>query len=199
MYEKFGKRGFDIVISLIGITLLLPVFVVIALVILVWHGQPVLFRQSRVGRNRQNFKILKFRTMSIGEPDSDEFEAGNISRIMSIGSILRRTKLDELPQFLNVLRGDMSLVGPRPEVRSWTQIYESRWDQVLSVRPGITDWAAIEFKNEELLLSRATDSQAVYRDLVLPKKLDHYEKYVANVGIREDFKILFFTVVSLFK
>jgi lipopolysaccharide/colanic/teichoic acid biosynthesis glycosyltransferase len=155
------------------------------------QGRPVLFRQQRVGRDGKAFLMAKFRTMT-EQPDAEagSFDPGRQSRSTRFGVVLRRAKLDELPQLWNVLFGDMSLVGPRPEVRRWVQVYPERWARVLTIRPGITDLASIEFRSEEDVLARTPDPEATYRDVVLPRKLDYYERYIAERSFRGDCRIL---------
>jgi len=131
--------------------------------------------------------------------ESGEFDAGDTSRVTSVGRFLRKTKLDELPQLWNVLKGDMSLVGPRPEVRKWVEVYPERWARVLTVRPGITDPASIEFRHEEKLLATSQDPERTYRDEILPRKLALYEQYVATWSFWGDIAILiktFWTVLT---
>lgn len=159
---------------------------------------PVYFRQERKGYSGRTFKLIKFRTMSVAQnSEKGSFDIGDKSRITPLGRILRKTKIDELPQLINVLKGDMSLVGPRPEVKKWTEVYPEKWDIVLSVKPGITDNASIEFRNEEEILSTAEDPEAMYRDVVLPRKLDLYIDYVNNHSFRGDLKIIFKTIVTV--
>jgi lipopolysaccharide/colanic/teichoic acid biosynthesis glycosyltransferase len=161
----FVKRTFDVVVSLFALTILAPVLGAIALGVLATSPGGVLFRQVRMGRANRPFNIVKFRTMSV-VPDAAKgrFDPGRDGdRITPIGRWLRKTKLDELPQFWNVLRGEMSLVGPRPEVPRWTEVYPERWEVVLSVRPGITDPASIEYRHEEALLAAAEDLAVLLR------------------------------------
>ena len=122
------------------------------------------------------------------------FDVGSSARVTRVGKLLRKTKLDEFPQLWNVLVGDMSLVGPRPEVRKWVEAYPDRWSKVLAVRPGITDPASIEFRNEEELLAAAPGPETCYRDVILPRKLDLYERYVATQSLGGDIGILFRTM-----
>lgn len=162
---------------------------------------PIFFIQQRIGQFGKPFKLLKFRTMKVATgKSSGSFDAGDGSRITPLGRFLRRTKLDELPQLINVLRGDMSLVGPRPEVKQWTAVYPEKWKIVHSVRPGITDNASIEFRNEEQLLAASDYPIATYREIVLPRKLDLYIEYVNNQSFLVDITIILKTIkVVLFK
>jgi len=134
-----------------------------------------------------------------GNVDGGSFEAGNASRVTRVGRFLRKTKLDELPQLWNVLKGDMALVGPRPEVRKWVEVYPERWAKVLTIRPGITDPASIEFRNEEEVLANATDPQDYYRSVILPRKLAMYEQYVATRSFWGDLGILVKTALAVVK
>ena len=183
-----------------GLMLLGPLLLLLALAIRASSGSPILFRQIRVGRGGQNFWLLKFRTMSVKVgSEHGSFDAGKGQRVTSIGRLLRKTKLDELPQLWNVLIGDMSLVGPRPEVRKWVAAYPERWAFVHTVRPGITDPASIEFRNEEDLLARSPDPERTYREEILPRKLALYEQYVQTRSFIRDIKLIFATFVALFK
>ncbi|MCG8582520.1 MAG: sugar transferase [Bacteroidales bacterium] len=192
------KRFADIIISIILISLLWPLMLLITLSLLITEGQPVFFLQYRVGKNRQLFQIYKFRTMRLkAGTENGSFDAGNNKRVTPIGAVLRKTKLDELPQLFNVIMGQMSIVGPRPEVEMWTKVYSERWDIVLAIKPGITDTASLEFKNEETLLAQSADPEKTYREIILPKKLDSYETYVYSHSFLGDMKLLGKTAYSL--
>ena len=185
------KRFFDILAAAVGLIVLSPVLLITAIAILMLDGWPVLFFHERVGRNGRTFKLLKLRTMTVLKTgEKGGFDAGNRKRVTPIGRFLRRTKMDELPQLWNVLVGDMSMVGPRPEVRKWTLVYPERWAFVQSVRPGITDPAAIAFRNEEDILAAAADPEKAYRLEVLSQKLDMYEMYVKTRSFGGDLKII---------
>lgn len=156
---------------------------------------PAFFIQNRIGLKGQMFNLFKFRSMSVvSDKNKGSFDAGDGSRITPLGKILRKTKLDELPQLINVLKGDMSIVGPRPEVKQWTEVYPEKWKIVHSVKPGITDNASIEFRNEEETLSQSDDPIKTYRDVILPRKLDLYIDYVNNQSFWGDLKIIFKTI-----
>lgn len=131
--------------------------------------------------------------------EKGSFDAGSSRRVTNVGRILRRTKMDELPQLWNVLKGDMSLVGPRPEVRKWVEVYPERWSEVLTVRPGITDPASIVFRHEEEILARSENPEAAYRDEILPRKLDLYQQYVRTRSFGGDLLILMKTLVALLR
>jgi len=158
----------------------------------------VLFRQTRVGRNGKDFILNKFRTMTFSEEGSKgSFDVGNKSRVTRIGSILRKTKLDELPQLWNVFKGDMSFVGPRPEVRQWVDVYPERWARILTVKPGITDPASIYYRNEEELLALSDDPVIYYRDHILLHKLALYEDYVRTRSFCGDIYLILETIFTV--
>jgi lipopolysaccharide/colanic/teichoic acid biosynthesis glycosyltransferase len=170
----------------------------IMLSLLIFDGRPVLFSQRRVGINGSDFMLNKFRTMRLKQGSSnDTFDAGDQSRITKSGFFLRKTKLDELPQLWNVLIGDMSIVGPRPEVQKWVDAYPDRWAKVLMIKPGITDPASIYYRNEEELLAKAADPEAYYRDHILPHKLDLYEEYVMTRSFCGDIYLILKTILSI--
>lgn len=193
-----AKRAWDILAALAGLLLLWPAMLLVALLIVVTDGRPVLFRQKRVGIHGTDFMLLKFRSMTPSkEAENGSFEAGSQSRVTSVGRLLRRTKIDELPQLWNVLLGSMSLVGPRPEVRKWVQVYPERWEIVLTVRPGITDPASIVYRDEEELLAKSSSPETTYRDIILPHKLDLYEAYVLRRTFWGDISILARTFLAV--
>lgn len=194
------KRIMDVLCSLAGLVVLLPVLAVIAALVLLTSGRPVIFRQRRVGALGRDFTLFKFRTMTVRYgTEQGSFDAGSTTRVTGAGRVLRKTKLDELPQLWNVLLGDMSLVGPRPEVRKWVEAYPERWAKVLTIRPGITDPASIEFRNEEELLAIAPDPESYYLEVILPRKLDLYEHYVNTQTFWGDITILFRTIRAILK
>jgi lipopolysaccharide/colanic/teichoic acid biosynthesis glycosyltransferase len=192
------KRIFDFTTSLFGIAFLCPFFLLIGLFIKLNNNGDILYKQVRVGKNGNLFVLYKFRSMKSQLLNNEGiFEPGQISHITTIGKFLRRAKLDELPQLYNVLTGDMSLVGPRPEVKKWTEVYPEKWAIVHSVRPGITDNASIEFLNEEELLSQSQNPEETYRTIILPRKLDLYVAYVNNHTFQADIKIILRTIVKI--
>lgn len=185
------KRVLDIAGAWVGVVLLSPLLLAVWIAVVLESGLPGLFRQQRMGRGGNEFTLYKFRTMTVQRgAEHGSFDAGSSARVTRVGKFLRKTKLDELPQLWNVLAGDMSLVGPRPEVRKWFEAYPDRWSKVLAVRPGITDPASIEFRNEEELLAVAPNPETYYRNVILPRKLDLYEEYVRNHTFRGDIAIL---------
>lgn len=194
------KRTFDFIFAFLGLIVLIPLFLVISIIIKLNSKGPVFFQQKRVGKDGRLFILYKFRSMLVMESSGvGIFEPGNVSRITKVGRFLRKTKIDELPQLFNVLIGDMSLVGPRPEVEKWIYAFPQRWKQILKIRPGITDNASIEFRNEEYLLARSADPEKTYRETILPKKLDFYESYVINHSFFGDLKMILNTFIHILK
>jgi lipopolysaccharide/colanic/teichoic acid biosynthesis glycosyltransferase len=189
-----SKRLLDVILAMIGLIALAPVMIVVAVAVRFGSPGPALFRQVRVGRGGRPFEILKFRSMAVASDRSTvgpAITASTDSRITRVGAFLRRTKLDELPQLVNVLRGEMSLVGPRPEVPRYVAMYPAdARREILSVRPGITDEAAIEFRDEGDLLANSADPERTYVEDILPRKVRHYLEYVRTRSLPGDFAIL---------
>mgnify|MGYP006152331509 CR=1 FL=1 len=194
------KRLFDFFASAVGLMVLLPLLVVIAIWIKADSSGPVFFRQQRVGRFGKIFRIHKFRTMRVDAEAAGRLTVGKDSRITRSGHFLRKTKIDELPQLIDVLLGTMSLVGPRPEVQEFIDCYppEVR-DEVLSVRPGITDRASIEMVDENEILSKYADPRQAYIDYILPIKQRYYLDYVRDHGVITDIKIIIDTLLKIVK
>ena len=195
-----NKRIFDVAAAGAGLLLLAPLFALVALWIRLDSPGPVFFRQERVGRHGVLFHIYKFRTMR-GDPGAEaQLTVGRDRRITRAGKLLRFYKIDELPQLINVLLGDMSLVGPRPEVPRYVACYPARVrDIVLSVAPGITDWASIHYKDENAILARAVDPEKAYRETVLPAKLEYCVRYVKERSFWSDLQIIFSTLRALLR
>lgn len=193
-----AKRVFDVVAASLGLLLLAPLFVLVALAIRATSPGPVFFRQERVGLAGRRFRIVKFRTMRRdAETTGSQLTVGGDVRITTVGAVLRRTKIDELPQLINVLRGEMSLVGPRPEVPRYVAHYDERQRHVLSVRPGITDPASIAFKDENDLLSAAADPEEQYLCEVMPRKLEMNLAYLERRSLTSDVAIIVSTLLQL--
>lgn len=186
------KRGFDIVFSACALLLLSPLLLAVALWIKLDSPGPVFFRQVRVGRDSREFRIFKFRTMRAApESRGPQITVGADPRITRSGTFLRRYKIDEIPQFLNVLAGDMSVVGPRPEVPRYVAMYPAETRRiVLSLRPGITDLASIEYRDESELLAASDDPESTYVNVVMPAKLAHCERYVRERSFLGDLAII---------
>ncbi len=190
-----AKRGFDVLASGLGLALLWPVFLVVWLLIKLDDGGALFFRQTRVGWRGRPFEIVKFRTMRAGaDRAGPEITAAGDARITGAGRWLRRTKLDELPQLWNVLRGDMSFVGPRPEVPKYVARYTSEQRRVLDLRPGITDEASLEFREEETLLASADDPERVYVEHCVPRKIALNLAYAAHASVWRDFGVILRTI-----
>jgi lipopolysaccharide/colanic/teichoic acid biosynthesis glycosyltransferase len=195
-----AKRLFDLFVSIAGLTVLAPLLLAIAVLVRLECAGPVLFRQARIGRHGVPFEILKFRTMYESTAIGPQLTVSGDPRITRIGRLLRATKLDELPQLVNVVRGQMSLVGPRPEVPRYIALYPPQVrDVVLSVRPGITDEASILFRNESAILAAAADPERAYIETILPQKLRIYEAYARRHGLRGDLRILLRTISAVLR
>ena len=194
------KRLVDIFFSLVGLIILLPFLIIISLLILIDSPGGIFYKQVRVGKGSKDFYLFKFRSMKINADKSGLLTVGGRdSRITRMGYYIRKYKIDELPQLLNVFYGDMSLVGPRPEVRKYVDMYTDEQKKVLSVKPGITDYASIEYSNENEILGKAENPEAVYIQQIMPAKLILNLKYIVDQGIVTDFKIIFKTIVKILK
>jgi len=192
------KRAFDLVVSLITLIILSPIFLLCYLLVLTTMGFPVIFKQRRVGINNIDFTLFKFRTMSNNAHKGSAITTGNNDpRITPVGAFLRKYKLDEIPQLINVLIGDMSLVGPRPEVRKYVDLYTEEQFIVLSVKPGITDYASIEYSNEGELLQQTENPEQFYIEEIIPAKIALNKKYINNQSIKTDLHILWLTFMAV--
>lgn len=192
------KRTFDLVCCIVGLILLAPLFVIVAIWIKLDSSGPIFFRQERVGRNGEVFRIHKFRTMLTDSENKGRLTIGKDSRITTSGQFLRKSKVDELPQLIDVVLGRMSLVGPRPEVQEFIEEYPSDVrDIVLSVRPGITDQASIEMVDENEILGKYDDPRKAYIEHVLPLKQKYYVDYVNNNNVIVDISLIFQTVLKI--
>jgi lipopolysaccharide/colanic/teichoic acid biosynthesis glycosyltransferase len=192
-------RILDFLFSFLGLILLSPFFLLIVLFIKVSSSGPVLYKQSRIGLNGAEFNVYKFRSMRL---NSDKLGlitvGGRDPRVTPIGYYLRKFKLDELPQLINVLIGDMSLVGPRPEVKKYVDLYSEEQRKVLTIRPGITDWASINYRDENVILGKSSNPEKDYIEKVMPDKLRYNLIYRQNYGVMEYFKIIFSTIWHIF-
>lgn len=191
------KRLFDIFFSLFGLILCLPLFIIVSILIKLDSRGPIFFIQERIGKNLRTFKVYKFRTMK-HNPDvnSPKITIACDSRITSIGKFLRKYKIDELPQLFNVLKGEMSFVGPRPEVKEYVELYESDYQRLLRIRPGITDPASLRFSDEEAILSLSENWEEEYKKRILPEKIALSLSYVENHNIIKDLKLIFKTILK---
>ena len=190
-YARSGKRIVDAAAASVGLAVMSPVFLACAVAVRLDSRGPVLYRQARVGQFGRTFPIYKFRTMVNGaDKNGCKLTASGDARITRVGRILRKTKLDEIPQLLNVLRGEMSLVGPRPEVPEYTEKYSARERAVLDVKPGITGPAAVAYIDEEQLLASAADQESFYVNTIMRQKLQFDLNYCSKVSLLEDLRIL---------
>ena len=194
------KRLFDIVASGLGLLVLSPLFILVAIWIKLDSKGPVFFRQVRVGRYNKDFRIFKFRSMRVGSDKGSLITIGGRDpRVTRSGYFIRKYKIDELPQLINVFIGDMSLVGPRPEVRHYVNYWTPEQMHVLDVRPGITDPASIKFRNENELLEKADDPEKFYIEVIMQEKIRLYLQYVRNASIGYDIKLIFQTFCAIIK
>ncbi len=192
------KRLLDLFLALLGLLVCWPLFVVAAVLIKLDSPGPFIFKQERIGRGFRPFFIYKFRTMVSDAPQKGgALTAGGDPRITRVGRILRQTKLDELPQLINVLQGDMSLVGPRPEVRKYVELFQQNYQIILTVRPGITDLASIKYRDESAVLAAAENPEAEYIQRILPDKLRLAEEYVQRASLALDLRLIFQTLLKL--
>jgi lipopolysaccharide/colanic/teichoic acid biosynthesis glycosyltransferase len=197
IFNRVIKRIFDITASGIGIIILSPILLIIALMIKKESDGPVFFKQIRVGEKGKNFEILKYRTMVVdAEKLGRQITVGNDNRITKIGGFLRKYKLDELPQLINVFKGDMSLVGPRPEVPRYVEMYNEEQRKVLDVKPGITDLASIRYRDENELLGTAEDPDDMYINTIMPDKLALNIEYINKSNIFFDIYIILKTIIK---
>ena len=194
------KRLFDIVASACGLLVLSPLFIVLAIWIKIDSKGPVFYKQVRVGRKNKDFNLYKFRSMRVGADKSGLITVGGRDpRVTSSGYYIRKYKLDEFPQLINVLKGDMSLVGPRPEVRKYVDLYTAEQMHVLDVRPGITDLASIRYRNENELLEKAEDPDNYYINVIMQDKLKINLEYVAKHSFCYDIKLIFGTFIAIIR
>jgi lipopolysaccharide/colanic/teichoic acid biosynthesis glycosyltransferase len=184
-------RFFDLLFSLIGLLSLLLFFIIISFIIICTSRGSIFYTQKRVGKHNKDFTLFKFRTMKTNADKLGLLTVGERdARITKVGYFLRKYKLDELPQLWNVLIGDMSLVGPRPEVRKYVDLYNEEQKLILKIRPGITDYASIEYVNENQLLAQSDNPEKKYREEIMPQKLKINLRYIENQTLREYFRIL---------
>lgn len=194
------KRIFDIVLSFIGLIVLLPLFLVVSIIIKFDSKGPVFFRQIRIGKGSKEFKIFKFRTMGADAGKKGmQITIGRDSRITRVGHVLRKTKMDELPQLINVLIGDMSFVGARPEVPRYVEMYDDYQLNILKLRPGITDLASIVYRNESNLLGQSNNPEETYIYEIMPNKIELNIEYIKNISVLYDIKLIIKTISVVFK
>jgi lipopolysaccharide/colanic/teichoic acid biosynthesis glycosyltransferase len=194
------KRVFDLVASFAVLLIVWPILLGISLAIALETRGGVFYRQIRVGKNAREFLLFKFRSMAANSDKSGQLTVGeNDNRITKVGYILRKTKLDEVPQLLNILLGDMSVIGPRPEVPKYVALYTETQKKVLSVRPGLSDYASLEYMKENELLAKSDNPEQTYINEIMPEKLALNLRYIKEQSLLVDFKIIFATVFKIFK
>lgn len=192
------KYIFDFLASLLGLLILSPIFLVLAIWISLESPGGPFYLQERIGRYGKPFHLIKFRSMRKGSDRNGLLTVGKDPRITRSGAFIRKYKLDELAQLINVLKGDMSLVGPRPEVKKYVDLYTEEQRQVLSVRPGITDWASIKYRRENELLGASSNPEETYIHQIMPDKLQINLDYIRRRSFRTDLHIIFLTIFRLF-
>jgi len=199
--QKGIPRWADATVAAIGLVLMSPLAIIIGLAIAATSGSPILFRQKRVGRNGRQFDVFKFRTMTLSQTGPQpQVTSSNDGRITRLGRVLRKTKLDEMPTLWNVLRGDMALVGPRPEVPRYVNENDPQWRLILAVRPGITDPTTLSLRNEEELLARAhPDVETFYVTQLQPAKLSGYINYLQQRTLGTDVRVIYRTLAEVIR
>jgi len=192
-------RFFDILFSSLGLIILSPLFLILAIWIKLDSKGPIFYKQLRVGKNDENFYLFKFRTMFMNADKNGLITVGDRDpRVTRAGYFFRKYKLDELPQLVNVLLGNMSLVGPRPEVRKYVEMYTPEQRKVLTVKPGLTDYASIRYIDENKVLAKSNDPERTYIDVIIPEKIRYNIKYIEHQSVKEYFKIIFLTISRIF-
>lgn len=193
------KRAFDISFSMMGLLVLSPLFLIVMGIIKLDSSGPIFFTQKRIGKDAKPFYILKFRTMVVdAQKLGMQITVGRDKRITKVGHVLRKYKIDELPQLVNVLKGDMSFVGPRPEVSKYVKLYSPKERNVLKIRPGITDLASIEYRDENNILSQAEHPEAMYINHIMVKKLELNYIYLRKISLLYDIKLIAITCMKVF-
>lgn len=192
-----AKRALDVAVSAAGLAVLAPFLVAVGVLVRLSSPGPALFRHERVGLEGRHFVLLKFRTMTAGRSGGPEVTAAGDQSVTPLGRLLRRYKIDELPQLVNVLRGEMSLVGPRPEVKKYVEAFAADYRRILEVRPGLTDFAAIAYRDEESILAASADPERAYVQDVLPAKIRLYFKYMEERSMKTDLVLLAKTIAAL--
>ncbi len=194
------KRAFDIIFSTFGLICTAPIFLIVAILIKADSPGPVFYKQIRVGKDGREFFIYKFRKMRSDVGDKGlKITTSNDSRMTDIGKVLRQYKLDELPQIWNVLKGDMSIVGPRPEVPNYVALYNNEQREILKIKPGITDYASLEYFDEGDLLEKQSDPNLFYIETLMPSKIELNLDYIRNMSVKTDLRIIFLTFLKIFR
>ena len=197
-YNPHIKRFCDIILSAIAFILLSPVFVLTCILICIDSKGPPFFMQERIGKGMIPFRLVKFRSMTCNDQSERcQFHPGDNCRVTKVGKVLRRTKIDELPELFNILRGNMSIVGPRPEVERYTRCHALEFEEIMKLRPGLSDFASIKYRDEETLLACQADPEKCYIDLILPDKLRLAREYAQNISLKTDMRIILATVKNI--
>ena len=197
-YYHQHKRLLDIFLSTIALIILSPLFYIIIVLIIIDSNGPVFFKQKRIGQHCRPFNLIKFRSMDNNKKEtSSEFDPGSVSRVTKMGYFLRETKLDELPELINILNGDMSIVGPRPEVEKYVQAYPEDFGVILKIRPGLSDYASIKYHSEEKILASQHNPEQFYLNVILPDKLRLARRYAEEISFSTDLRIIRDTLKSI--
>lgn len=192
------KRSLDLILTVVALLVLSPVLYIIIIFVRLNSSGGAFFKQKRFGKDFKPFQLLKFRSMAVAEdPLQGEFEPGDNRRVTRVGWFLRRTKLDELPELFNVLNGNMSTVGPRPEVEKYVRAYPEDFKEILKIRPGLSDYASIKYRDEEAMLAGQPDPEGYYREVILPDKLYLARRYLEEMSLRTDMRIIIETIKSV--
>jgi lipopolysaccharide/colanic/teichoic acid biosynthesis glycosyltransferase len=192
------KRLLDVVLASVALLVVSPVFYIIIIFVRLNSSGSVFFKQQRFGKDFKSFQLVKFRSMTVAkDPLQEEFEPGDDTRVTRVGSFLRRTKLDELPELFNVLNGNMSVVGPRPEVEKYVRAYPEDFKEILRIRPGLSDYASIKYRDEEAMLAGQPDPERYYCKVILPDKLHLGRRYLEEMSLRIDIRIIIETIKSI--
>ncbi len=198
-YYPSMKRFMDIFLSSFALLCFFPFMLTISILIKLDSKGPVFFIHKRIGRDMEPFSLIKFRTMTTRpEKKAKEFDPGDSSRITKLGRILRKTKFDEIPELINILKGDMSIIGPRPEVESYVKIFQDDFKKILKIRPGLSDKASVKYRDEEKILALANDPAGYYLETILPDKIRLAKEYAAEITFLQDISIIMDTIKSLF-
>jgi lipopolysaccharide/colanic/teichoic acid biosynthesis glycosyltransferase len=199
-YGRYGKRVFDLILSIPSIIILSPVFLISAVLIKIETPGPVSFNQERIGREGRPFSLYKFRTMVKNAPSiGPSVTPANDPRITRAGRLLRKFKVDEMLQIFNILKGDMSVIGPRPELRKYVDEFKDDYREILRIKPGMTDYALIAFRNEEEILSKFDNVEEGYVKEIMPEKIKLYRKYLNEMSLRTDIRIFFGTIMEILR
>jgi lipopolysaccharide/colanic/teichoic acid biosynthesis glycosyltransferase len=197
-YDPFIKRLLDLALASAAFLFLSPLFLLIIILIKLDSSGPAFYIQERIGKGMRPFRLIKFRSMTIRRASKDrQFDPGDVDRVTRVGSFLRKTKLDELPELINIVRGEMSIVGPRPEVPRFVEAYPKEYREITQIRPGLSDFASIKYRHEEEILACHSNPEKCYRETVLPDKLELAQRYCKEVSLRTDLRIIANTIKTV--